>query len=232
MRLGGDRELHFGGRIVAATHRPVDDPDARTYFRADLYHRLAACVLRVAPLRDRREDIPALAQHLLARSLAELPGAPSLDIDPDAVRWLQAADWPGNVRELSNTLRGAIARALVRSADRVQLVDVAGLQGSVVPYRPSEVLAPEAAPSVAAVPAAPAPRAPVTPRWEEPPPGAAMEPVASPADGPLAEAMTLAQQARVHTALAACHGNKAAAARRLGVSRQWLHRLLARWENA
>ncbi len=113
-RVGGDRERAFRGRIVAATHRQVDQPDERGGFREDLYHRLGACVLRVPPLQDRRGDIPSLAEHLLQRALQELTGSPSLSLAPETLVALRRRDWPGNVRELENAVRTSLAHAIAR----------------------------------------------------------------------------------------------------------------------
>ena len=111
-RVGGAGDLAFRGRIVAATWRPVDDPGRRGEFRSDLFHRLGACILRIPPLRARREDIPALANHLLARAAAEIEGGAGVTISPAAMAVLRTRTWPGNVRELENTLREALARAV------------------------------------------------------------------------------------------------------------------------
>ena len=119
-RVGGDRERAFRGRIVAATHRQVDQPDERGGFREDLYHRLGACVLRVPPLQDRRSDIPALAEHLLQRALQELTGSPSLVLAPETLITLRRRDWPGNVRELENALRASLAHAIARGETTVR----------------------------------------------------------------------------------------------------------------
>ncbi len=243
-RVGGDRELRFAGRIVAATHRRIDSTGEYA-FRADLYHRLAACVLRVPPLRDRREDIPALADHLLARALSEVPGARPLGLAPDALAWLQVAEWPGNVRELENTLRSAIARGLAGGVDRLKATDLGGPVAAPVPplgppaggggRRPEGGMSD--APDVA-VPAAPAdptnasPGALPSSRPLATAPEAKAPFATATAAGNLSTAVDTAQRARVYATLAACNGNKSAAAVQLGVSRQWLHRLLARWEQA
>ena len=113
-RVGGDRELPFRGRIVAATHRQVDRSDERGGFREDLYHRLGACVLRVPPLADRRADIPALAEHLLQRALQELTGSFSLTLASETLVTFRRRDWPGNVRELENAVRASLAHAIAR----------------------------------------------------------------------------------------------------------------------
>ncbi|NOY28216.1 MAG: sigma-54-dependent Fis family transcriptional regulator, partial [Oligoflexia bacterium] len=107
-RVGGDQVLRFAGRIVAATHRPLDRPDQRQGFRDDLYFRLAACIIRVPPLRERREDIPALATHLLERATRELQLAAPPALSAEALDDLKDRAWPGNVRQLENVLRAAV----------------------------------------------------------------------------------------------------------------------------
>jgi MoxR-like ATPase len=97
--LGGEAEHRADVRLVAATCEPLEQMVRERRFRADLYQRLAVCVLRVPGLRDRPEDIPALARHLLAASEV---GAH--EIAPCAVAVLRRQAWPGNVRELRNVL--------------------------------------------------------------------------------------------------------------------------------
>jgi DNA-binding NtrC family response regulator len=117
-RVGGDRPLKFAGRVIAATHRPLDTD--RTGFRDDIYYRLAACVIRTPPLRERRADVPNLAVHLLERALAEMPQAPAITLDAACDAWLIGQEWPGNVRELENALRRAVGRALADGSDRIR----------------------------------------------------------------------------------------------------------------
>ena len=93
-------------RWVAATNRDLAQMVREGSFREDLYHRLAVFPVRLPPLRERTEDIPALAEVLLHRVAASL-GRPRLHLDPQAVVALQASPWPGNVRELANTLERA-----------------------------------------------------------------------------------------------------------------------------
>ncbi|MFT5684698.1 MAG: DNA-binding NtrC family response regulator, partial [Myxococcota bacterium] len=178
-RVGGSQTLRFAGRIVAATHRSLQDDD----FREDLYYRMAACVVPVPPLRDRRSDVPALAHHLLARIQAELPGAPRMHLEAAALNVLMSRDWPGNVRELENTLRGAAARCFA----------VGG--GALSPGH----LQPSGTPT----------------------PAAALT-------GSLKEQVVAFERRQVIAALAASDGNRSAASRTLGISRQWLHRLMTR----
>jgi DNA-binding NtrC family response regulator len=93
-------------RLVAATCEPLEEMVATRRFRADLYERLAVCVIGVPPLRERSEDIPLLARHLMA--VSEL-GARELSAGALAV--LRAQRWAGNVRELRNVIVQAAVRA-------------------------------------------------------------------------------------------------------------------------
>jgi len=106
-RVGGTRDLSADVRIIAATNRNLDDEVRAGRFRLDLFHRLDVFHLTLPPLRERREDIPALAGWLLERIAQRLlKGVPSLSAD--ALRILRAYDYPGNVRELRNILERAV----------------------------------------------------------------------------------------------------------------------------
>ena len=98
-------------RVIAACNRNLVDLAARGAFRQDLYFRLNVLTLTLPPLRDRREDIPALAAHCV-EEMARRLGRRSLPLSPQALRKLLAHDWPGNVRELQHV----IERALVMSS--------------------------------------------------------------------------------------------------------------------
>jgi transcriptional regulator with GAF, ATPase, and Fis domain len=106
-RLGGGKPLTFDARIVAATHRDLAREVQRGRFREDLYWRLAVVTLEVPPLRDRLDDLPQLAVHLLG----EMGVDPAACLTVEALGALAAHDWPGNVRELRNTLERAAALA-------------------------------------------------------------------------------------------------------------------------
>jgi DNA-binding NtrC family response regulator len=108
--VGGERPRVTRARVVAATHRPVEELIGQGAFREDLYFRLRVVEIRIPPLRERRTDIPLLAQHLLARAAAELRKEVRL-IPPAVMELLRAYDWPGNVRELENAMRGAVVLA-------------------------------------------------------------------------------------------------------------------------
>jgi len=93
-------------RLVAATNRDLEEEIKRGSFRSDLFYRLNVIALHLPPLRDRRDDIPLLAESFLAQS-AEQRGEEPKRLTPGAAEALQAYDWPGNVRELENALERA-----------------------------------------------------------------------------------------------------------------------------
>jgi len=103
-RVGANDPISVDVRIVAATNRDMDAAVKQGTFRADLYYRLHVVSIRIPPLRERREDIPLLAEHF-AQKHGRAEGSA---ISPEARELLVAYDWPGNVRELEN----AVARAL------------------------------------------------------------------------------------------------------------------------
>jgi DNA-binding NtrC family response regulator len=108
--LGRDTAVPFEARIVAATHRDLESAVESGRFREDLYYRLNVVRMRVPALRERPDDVPALARHLLARH-AERAGIPTPVICADAMRCLCAHPWRGNVREMANVLERALILA-------------------------------------------------------------------------------------------------------------------------
>lgn len=98
--LGSNRAIPFDVRIVAATNRDLDDEVAAGRFREDLYYRLNVLPLKLAPLRERRDDIPALLDHFSRKFAQE--GVEPVFFASDLLDALQRYDWPGNIRELSN----------------------------------------------------------------------------------------------------------------------------------
>jgi len=114
-RLGGTRALRTDVRIVAATNRDLQQAIAAGRFREDLYFRLAVIGIALPPLRERPEDVPRLAEHLLAELSGEL-GRPGRSFTPEALARLQDHPWPGNVRELRNVVERAV---LMAEADRI-----------------------------------------------------------------------------------------------------------------
>jgi two-component system response regulator AtoC len=103
-KVGADRVVgRVNVRVIAATNKNLRDMIGQGSFREDLYYRLNVIHLTVPPLRDRREDIPALACHFLAH-FAGYANNGAREISPDAMRMLSEYHWPGNVRELENVI--------------------------------------------------------------------------------------------------------------------------------
>ena len=123
--VGGERPRTTRARVIAATHRPVEELIREGSFREDLYFRLRVVEMVIPPLRERRDDIPLLAEHLLARASTELHKE-VFGLPEPVVELLRAYDWPGNVRELEN----AIVRAVVLARGPTLRVDDFSLTGS------------------------------------------------------------------------------------------------------
>ena len=105
-RVGDPRERQANVRVIAATNRDLAEAVAHGSFRSDLYYRLNVVRVSLIPLRTRRQDIPALVDHLLRRTARAL-GAPERRVSPAAMAALMRHDWPGNVRELGNVIQRA-----------------------------------------------------------------------------------------------------------------------------
>ncbi|MDT4898654.1 MAG: hypothetical protein QOH25_3731 [Acidobacteriota bacterium] len=119
-RLGGNESIPVDVRIVSATHRPLEQEIKDGNFRADLFYRLRVVTVEIAPLRERREDIPVLAESF-ARGAAERYHLPVRPIGQTALRRLIEYDWPGNVRELRNTIERA---AIMAEGDELTAQDL------------------------------------------------------------------------------------------------------------
>ncbi|MCP8467377.1 two-component system response regulator NtrC [Pseudomonas sp. ZM23] len=103
-RVGGHTPVKVDVRIIAATHQNLENLVREGKFREDLFHRLNVIRIHIPRLADRREDIPALARHFLARAAQELAVEPKL-LKPETEEYLKNLGWPGNVRQLENTCR-------------------------------------------------------------------------------------------------------------------------------
>jgi two-component system response regulator PilR (NtrC family) len=121
--VGGTEEMNVDVRVIAATNAPLETLVEKKRFREDLFYRLQVIPIRTPPLRERREDIPLLAQHFLERFAREM-GKGVAKISEEAMRELQGFDWPGNVRELENVIERAVALETTEAVLPERLPDV------------------------------------------------------------------------------------------------------------
>jgi two-component system nitrogen regulation response regulator GlnG len=198
-RLGGHDLIRADVRVITATHRDLSELVARSRFRADLYHRLKVIELKVPPLRDRREDIPALAAHFLQQAAQEF-NLPERSADETLLRHLSALPWPGNVREL---------RHLCQSMAALAPGEVIGTDDLPDEYRRSGSEGTDHAP-----------------RWVARLESELRQKLAADENDLHAQFLTRFERALARTAVAACEGNQSEAARRLGISRNTLARML------
>lgn len=139
-RLGGMRDIPVPARIIAATNRNIEALVSEGGFREDLYYRLNVLRVEVPPLRDRRDDIPALAEYLLSRLRSRMSKG-DIGLSTDALDALAGYSWPGNVRELENVLERALIYA---DGDLIRAVDLelpSGYRDAGVAKAPSVVAA-------------------------------------------------------------------------------------------
>jgi DNA-binding NtrC family response regulator len=118
-RVGGARTVRSNVRVIAATNRNLRAMVAERTFREDLYYRLSVIPITVPPLRERKQDIPALARHIICQLAARL-GRPAIDFSPVALERLMAHAWPGNIRELQNIVERAM---ILSSGGQLQVPD-------------------------------------------------------------------------------------------------------------
>jgi len=105
--LGSERTQKVDVRVIAATNRDLRQMVSDGRFQEDLYYRLNVIPIHIPPLRERREDIPVLIDHFVAKH-AQRAGKRIEGLEPGVIETLQASDWPGNVRELENTIERAV----------------------------------------------------------------------------------------------------------------------------
>jgi DNA-binding NtrC family response regulator len=132
--VGATEAVPIDVRLIAATNRELEDEIRRGAFRSDLYYRLNVISLHLPPLRERRDDIPLLAD-LFLRRVSELRGEEQKALSPDALAALRSYEWPGNVRELEN----ALERAALLTTGRV--IDASTLPERVVQRRAEPLVA-------------------------------------------------------------------------------------------
>ena len=247
-RVGGHQSLKVSVRVIAATHQNLEERVRQGVFREDLFHRLNVIRLRLPPLRERREDIPALARSFLARSAKEL-GVEAKRLTEAAMVRLSAFEFPGNVRQLENVCHWLTVMApgqVVEEKDLPPEVLSASAAASLAWAAP----APVAPPAPVPVPEAPvAPAAPVAPEaasFAVAPATAAPALAHAPAGGPIHWLSDLQRQARdmleqgrpdvwdalsrefestlIETALAVTRGRRIEAAQKLGIGRNTITR--------
>jgi two-component system nitrogen regulation response regulator GlnG len=165
-RVGGHQPLKADVRVIAATHQNLEDRVRLGQFREDLYHRLNVIRLRLPPLRERREDIPFLARHFLARSGRDL-GVDPKRLSPETVQFISGLPWPGNVRQLENLCHWltVLAPAQVVKVEDLplelrQATSPPATAAAHAPALPAAVLAPPRADPAEPAPPALAPLAP------------------------------------------------------------------------
>jgi len=159
MRVGGSELLEVDFRLVAATNKDLEKEIADGRFREDLFYRLKVVTLRIPPLRERRDDIPLIAEHYL-RSFCKEHGREPKRFTADTVAALQDYPWPGNVRELKNAMESMV---VFHRGDAVEPADlpaeiraVLGVEGRApAPLSPAAPSAPAALASAPAAPAGP-----------------------------------------------------------------------------
>jgi DNA-binding NtrC family response regulator len=212
--VGARRPLRVDFRLISATNQSLIDLVKAGRFREDLYYRLNVFPIRVPPLRDRREDIPALVRHFTARFAAEEGKSFIRGVTAPALQLLSRYDWPGNIRQLEN----AVFRAVV-------LADAPMLSPAEFPQIAAQV---EGGPGVpVAPPAEPLPPEPVELDFGLPhqPPEAADHVVALGPDGEI-RSLADVEAEMIRMALDRYAGRMTLVARRLGIGRSTLYRKL------
>ena len=128
-RLGGNQVIHSDFRLICATNKNLEEEVRKGNFREDLYYRINVFFILIPPLRERREDIPALA-HFFLQKYARTMNKPFTDIAPEAMQLLKECRWPGNVRELENAIERAM---VVGSPPVIRARDLPFFQTTVAP---------------------------------------------------------------------------------------------------
>ena len=195
--LGSNKLVPFDARVIAATSRDLGKLMREGSFREDLFYRLNVLPIRVPPLRERREDIPALVE-VLGEDMALRGGAQPPELSFDALALLSAQTWRGNIRELRNVLEQATMRS---DSHRILPLHLEAVlrEAGITQLTPATV---SPAPELATAPA--------------------LLPVR-----PLAEQVAALERAAIAAAMLAARGNKVAAARMLGISRAKLYERLS-----
>ena len=205
--VGSLQQRRSDFRIIAATNRDLAKEVEKGMFRRDLYYRLNVVNLRLAPLRDRREDIPALIGHFLTRY------GKSHSLSQETLETMLSYDWPGNVRELENCIQHMVA---INSGPLLHVMDLpSNLQNHAVVNRSQSIVRAAAASAEQAPAPTPAPEADMVP----------ISPVTAAHACPVLPLAELEKQA-ILGALEYTRGDRAVAAHLLGIGRTTLYRKL------
>src|SRR5215510_9760896 len=201
-RVGGTKTLEVDLRVVAATNRDLGVEVNRGRFREDLYYRLAVARVHVPPLRERKEDLPLLIEHILATT----PGGETASIAQETIDLMMKHDWPGNVRELRNVIERAVL--LAESPDSEDAL------------RRAPMSAPRAEPSITVTPSQTATSAEAS----------MTVPIDVSLPFKLAKQNVISEFERryISRLLAQHDGNISAAARAAGIDRMSIHKMLHR----
>ncbi len=215
--VGSDRDRSVDVRVVAATHQPLEDRVAAGEFRADLFYRLNVVPLRVPPLRERPEDIPALLEAFLARARTENPHSSVQRLSPRLVAALARRPWPGNVRELENAVRRIIILhpEAVADVDALEWLEEGGASAPGASAPGASAPGAEAAPGANSASTGAAGSAPGSA------PGSAE--TAAPWSGELRPLKDV-EADYIDWAIEQCGGNKTRAAELLGINVSTIHR--------
>jgi nitrogen regulation protein NR(I) len=203
-RVGGDEEIRADLRILAATNRDIEAMIAKGHFREDLFHRLRVFTIDIAPLRERAEDIPRLAQYFVAKFAAELGISKPL-LSPEALDLLCRHGWPGNVRELEHCLHRVI---IVTQGYPIQAADIGRSLKPPAQREPSRSAASEQTALLQII------RDYLS--WRS-------------GDSTHSDFMDMAEKALLSEALRLCKGNQTQAARWLGLARPTLKAKMDRY---
>jgi len=196
-RLGGTHSIPIDVRVISATNRDLEAATATEKFRGDLYYRLRVVQINLPPLRERREDIPLLAEHFL-RAYAAKYKLKCAEVSREAMARLAAYDWPGNVRELRNAIERS---AVLADGTKLRVEDL-----------PEEISAGRAAATTGRIPA--------------PTPGDEGDSLLVPYLADFREARREFERAYIERCLAETGGNVTRAAERVGMHRQSLQQKL------
>ncbi|MBC8132283.1 MAG: sigma 54-interacting transcriptional regulator, partial [Deltaproteobacteria bacterium] len=216
-RIGGARPIPVDVRVIATSNRSLMEMVARKEFRADLYYRLDVFPIQLPPLRDRRQDIPALADELV-RTLSQSLGRQAPELGPAAIRALSTYNYPGNVRQLGNILERALVRCREPVLELAHL-DLPQLNDVVAPPAADDEQTGDGSPGAAAAACDAVPS-------EVARPGDSRFPAGLPVDLPTLERLAIGEALRLEL------GNRTRAALRLGISLRTLRNKLRAYRTA